>query len=46
VSASRTDLLEMDPTELMASGSAFTVNVRPYEIMTLKLKLSRKQSGF
>ncbi len=46
VSASRTDLLELDPSELMASGSAFTVNVRPYEIVTLKMKLSRMQSVF
>lgn len=46
VSAAQTDLLELNPAELMGSGSAFTVNVKPYEIVTLKLKLARRQTGF
>ncbi|MFO8057602.1 MAG: glycoside hydrolase family 38 C-terminal domain-containing protein [bacterium] len=44
VSAARTDLLELHPEKLTASGSSLTVNVKPYEIITLKLKLSRRQT--
>ncbi|HUT52409.1 MAG TPA: glycoside hydrolase family 38 C-terminal domain-containing protein [bacterium] len=40
-SAATTDLLELNPEPLSASGSSLTVDVGAYEIKTVKVKVSR-----
>lgn len=40
-SAAETDLLELDPKPIKASGGAVTLTMAPFQIKTVKLKVSR-----
>jgi alpha-mannosidase len=41
VSAAETDLIELNPKDLGASGNAVTLDMKPYEIRTVKIKFKQ-----